>query len=107
VPVSGNSSGSEAESWSSDGGDFGSPFSWIEESSYEDLDYFAEFDVVAAESLPQLEVREVSAPPAGAMAEEHPWRMVVLKHNVGEMSRSGRHRQMGKERSRLRLDQGG
>jgi hypothetical protein len=71
MPVSGNSSGSEAESWSSNGGDFGSPFFWIEESSDEDLYYFAALDVAAAESLPQPEVREVSAPPAGAMAKEH------------------------------------
>jgi hypothetical protein len=65
APVNGNSSGSETQSWSSDGGDFGSPFSWIEESSDEDLDYFAALDVVAAESLPQPEVREGSAPRLG------------------------------------------
>jgi hypothetical protein len=52
VPVNGNSS------WSSDGGDFGSPFSWIEESSNEDLDYFVVLDVATVESLPQPEVRE-------------------------------------------------
>jgi hypothetical protein len=71
VPVNGNSSRSEAESWSSDGGDFGSPFSWIEESSDEDLDYFAALDVVATESLARPKVREGSAPPSGAIAEEH------------------------------------
>jgi hypothetical protein len=97
VPISVNSSSSETESWSSDGGDFRSPFSWIEESSDEDLDYFAALDVAATESLPQPEVREVSAPPAGAMAEEHRRRKVMSKHNVGEMSRSGRRRQMGME----------
>jgi hypothetical protein len=86
VPVSGNLSGSETESWSSNGGDFGSPFSWIKESPDEDLDYFAALDVAAAKSLPQPEVREVSAPLAGAMAEEHRRRKVVSKHNVGEMS---------------------
>jgi hypothetical protein len=104
VPVNDNSPGSETESWSSDVGDFEIPFSWIEESSDEDLDYFAMLDVVTAESLPQPEARKVSAPPAGAMAEEHCRRKVVSKHNVGEMSRSGRHRRMGTERSRLRLD---
>jgi hypothetical protein len=52
VPISGNLSGSETESWSSDGGEFGSPFLWIEESSDEDLDYFATLDVAAAKSLP-------------------------------------------------------
>ena len=91
VPVNGNSS------WSSDGGDFGSPFSWIEESSDEDLDYFAALDVTAAKSLPQPEVREVSAPSARAMAEEHRRQKVVSRHNVGEMSRSGRRRRMGME----------
>ena len=107
MPVNGNSSGSETESWSSDGDDFGSPFSWIEESSDEDLDYFAMLDVAAVESLPQPEVREGSAPPVGVIVEEHRQRKVVSKHNVSEMSRSGRHRRMGMERSRLRLDRGG
>jgi hypothetical protein len=82
-------------------------FSWTEESSDENLDYFAALDVAAAESLPQPEVREVSAPPAAAMPEEHHRRRVVSKHNVGEMSRSGRRRRMGMEWSRLRLDRGG
>jgi hypothetical protein len=63
--------------------------------------------VAAAESLPQPEVREGSASPAGAMAEEHHRRKVVSKHNVGEMSRSGRYRRMGMERPYLRLDQDG
>jgi hypothetical protein len=86
VHVNGNSPGSETESWSSDGGDFESPFSWIEESSDQDLDYFAVLDVATAESLPQPEAHEVSGPPAGAMAGEHRRRKVVSKHNVGEMS---------------------
>jgi hypothetical protein len=97
VPVSRNLSGSEMESWSSNMGEFGSPFSWTEESSDEDLDYFTALDVAAAESLPQPEVCEVSAPPAGAMNKERCRRKVVSKHNVGEMSRSGRHRRMGME----------
>jgi hypothetical protein len=71
VPVSENLSGSETGSWSSDGGEFGSPFSWTEESLDEDLDYFTVLDVAAAESLPQPEVHEAFAPPAGAMTEEH------------------------------------
>ena len=52
MPVNENLSGSETVSWSSDGGEFGSPFSWTEESSDEDLDYFATLDVAAAESMP-------------------------------------------------------
>jgi hypothetical protein len=107
VPVNENLSGSETRSWSSDGGEFGIPFSWIEESSDEDLDYFAALDVATAESVPQLEVREASDPPAGAMTEKHRRRKVVSKHNVGEMSWSGRRRRMGMERTRLRVDRGG
>jgi hypothetical protein len=52
MPVKGNASGSETESWSSDGDDFGSPFSWTKASSDEDLDYFAALNLAAAESLP-------------------------------------------------------
>jgi hypothetical protein len=70
VPVNENLSGSETGSWSSDGGEFGSPFSWTEVSSDEDLDYFAALDVAAVESVPQLEVCEVSDPLAGAMTEK-------------------------------------
>ena len=44
VPVNENLSGSETRSWSSVGDEFGSPFSWTEESSNEDLDYFAALD---------------------------------------------------------------
>jgi hypothetical protein len=69
MPVNGNASGSKTESWSSDGDDFGSPFSWTEESSDEDLDYFAALDLAAAESLPQAELREEFALPVGVIAE--------------------------------------
>ena len=57
--------GSETESWSSDGDDFGSPFSWIEESSEEDLDYFVVLDLAASESLLQSDAREGSIPQSG------------------------------------------
>jgi hypothetical protein len=70
-------------------GDFESPFSCIEESSDEDLDYFASFDVAAVESLSQPEACEMSSPPARAVAEEHRRRKVVSKHNVGEMCEVG------------------
>jgi hypothetical protein len=99
-------SGSESRSFSSDGGEFESPFSWIEESLDEDLDYFAALDVAAVESLPRLEVGEAFDPPVGARVE-HRWRKVVAKHSVGEMLRSGRRCRMGLERTRLRVDQGG
>jgi hypothetical protein len=57
MPVNENLSGTETGSWSSDGGEFGSLFSWTEESSAEDLDYFAALDVAAAESASRLEAR--------------------------------------------------
>jgi hypothetical protein len=87
-------------------GEFGSPFSWSEESSDEDLDYFAALDVATAESSPRLEVGEAYDPPAGVRIERRQ-RKVVSKHSVGKMSRSGRHRRMGMERTRLRVDRGG
>ena len=71
MPFNGNASGSETESWSSDGNDFGSPLSWTEESSEEDLDYFAALDLAAAESSSQPEAREESASLARAIAEDH------------------------------------
>jgi hypothetical protein len=107
MPVNENLSGSETGSWSSDGGEFGSPFSWSEESLDEDLDYFAALDMATAESVPRLEVHKASDPPFGARTEERLRRRVVSKHNVGEMSRSGKRRQMGMERTRLRVDRGG
>jgi hypothetical protein len=62
--------------------------------------------VATVESSPRLEVGEGSDPPAGAGIERRR-RKVVSKHNVGEMSRIGRHRRMGMVRTRLRVDQGG
>jgi hypothetical protein len=52
VSLSINTSGeSDAGLWSSEGGELGSPFSWIDdESSEDDLDYFAALDLAAAES---------------------------------------------------------
>jgi hypothetical protein len=99
--------GSEPGSWSSDGDEFGSPFSWTEESSEEDLDYFAALDLVVSESPLRLDTREALATSGGARAEDSHRRRVVSKQNIGETSRSGRRRRMGMERSRLRLDQGG
>ena len=84
VPASDSLSGSESGSFSSDG-EFGSPFSWTEESSDEDLDYFVALDVAAAGSSPRLEGGEVSDLPPSARIE-HRRRKVVSKHSVGEMS---------------------
>jgi hypothetical protein len=106
VPANDSLSGSESGSWSSDGGEFGSPFSWTEESSDEDLDYFAALDVAVVEFSPRPEVCEVLDPSAGARIDRRR-RKVVSKHSVGEMSRSGRRSRMGMERTRLRVDRGG
>jgi hypothetical protein len=102
--VNENLSGTETWSWSSDGGEFGSSFSWTEESSAEDLDYFAAFDVAAAETVPRLEARGASDSPTEARTGECRRRRVVAKHNVGGTSRSNRRRWMGMEQTRLRLD---
>jgi hypothetical protein len=107
MPVNENLSGSEIGSWSSAGGEFESPFSWAEESSDEDLDYFATLDVAVEEAVPRLEGREASDPSTGARTEEHHRRKVVSKHSVGEMSRSGRHHRMGMELTRLWVDRVG
>jgi hypothetical protein len=69
VPANDSLSGSESGSFSSDGGEFESLFSWTEESSDEDLDYFAALDVAAAESSLRLEVGKAFDPPAGARIE--------------------------------------
>jgi hypothetical protein len=98
-------SGSESGSFSSDGSEFESPFSWTEESSDEDLDYFAALDVATAESSPRLEVGEALNPLAGVRVKRHR-RKVVAKHSVDKMSRSGRHRRMGLEQTFIWLDRG-
>jgi hypothetical protein len=101
VPANDNLSASGSRCFSSDG-EFGSPFSWTEESSDEDLDYFVALDVAAAESSPRVEVGEVADLPSARTKCRR--RRVVSKHSVGEVSRSGRCRRMGMERDRLRVD---
>jgi hypothetical protein len=104
VPANDNLSSFGSGSFSSDG-EFGSPFSGTEESSDKDLDYFVALDVAVAESSSRVEVGEVSDLPS-ARTKCHR-RRVVSKHSVGEVSRSGRRRQMGMERDRLRVDRFG
>jgi hypothetical protein len=106
VPANDSLSGSKSGSFSSDGGEFESSFSWTEESSNEGLDYFTALDVAAEESSSWLEMGEVLDPPAGARIERRQQK-VVAKHSVGESSRSGRRRRMGLERTCLRVDRGG
>ena len=52
VFLSSDASGeSDVGSWASKGGELGSPFSWIDdESSEDDLDYFAALDLAVVES---------------------------------------------------------
>jgi hypothetical protein len=99
-----NLSGFGSGCFSSDG-ESGSPFSWTEESSDEDLDYFAALDVAAAESSPWVEVGEVADLPSARTKCRR--RRVVAKHSVGEVLWSGRRRRMGMERDRLRVDRFG
>jgi hypothetical protein len=101
VPANDNLSGSRSGCFSSDG-ESGSPFSRNEESSDEDLDYFAALDVAATESSPWVEVGVVADLPSARTKCRR--RRVVSKHSVGEVSRSGRRRRMGMERDRLRVD---
>jgi hypothetical protein len=107
MPVNENLSGTGTGSWSSDGSEFGSPFSWTEESSAKDLDYFAALDVGAAESVPRVEARGASKSPTEARTGESRRRRVVVKHNVGGMLRSNRRHRMGIERTHPRLDRDG
>jgi hypothetical protein len=99
VPANDNLFGSGSACFESDG-ESGSSFSWTEESSDKGLDYFAALDVAAAESSPRVE----GAGDLPSASTEYRRRRVVLKHSVGEFSRSGRRRRMGMERGRLRVD---
>jgi hypothetical protein len=65
MPADYSVSGSESRSFSCD--EFGSPFSWAEESSDEDLDYFVALDAAAVEFSLRLEVGEVSDFPSAGI----------------------------------------
>jgi hypothetical protein len=83
--------------------DSGSSVVWTEESSDEDLDYFAALDVAAAEASPRvMDVEVLPGPSAGRRR-----RRAVAKRRVSEVSRSdGRH--CGEvEGGRLRVDGAG
>jgi hypothetical protein len=100
VPADDNLFGSVPECFESDG-ESGSSFSWAEESSDEGLDYFVALDVAAAETSPCVEGS--GDLPSGSTGYRR--RRVVVKHSVGEFSRSGTRRRLGMERGRLRVDQ--
>ena len=83
----------ESASKFSDFGDSGSSVEWTEESSDEDLDYFAALDVAAAEASPRaVDAEVVPGPSAGRRR-----RSAVAKRRVSEadggrlrVSRAGR-----------------
>jgi hypothetical protein len=80
--------------------DSGSSIVWTEESSDEDLDYFAALDVVAAEPSPCVEGSE-GLPGASTGYKRH---RAVAKRRVSELSRSGRRHRSEMESGRLRVD---
>jgi hypothetical protein len=76
----------------SDFADFGSSVEWTEESSEEDLDYFAALDVAAAEASPRAaDTEDVSGPSTGRRR-----RRAVAKRRVS-----------GAEGGRLRVSRAG
>jgi hypothetical protein len=78
--VAGNES-DESTSKFSDFGDSGSSVEWTEESSDEDLDYFAALDVVAAEASPRVADAEVLPGPSAGRRR----RWAVAKRRVSEV----------------------
>jgi hypothetical protein len=70
----------ESVSKFSDFGDSGSSVEWTEESSDEDLDYFAALDVVAAEASPRAADAEVVPGPSAGRRR----RRAVAKRRVSE-----------------------
>jgi hypothetical protein len=90
--------GSVSKCFESD--DSRSSIAWMEESSDEDLDYFAALDVAAAEASPRAEgSEELSGASTGYRR-----RRAVAKRRVSELSRSGTRYRSEVERGRLRVD---
>jgi hypothetical protein len=80
--------------------DSGSSIVWTEESSDEDLDYFAALDVAMAETSPRV-MGDEDLPGASA---GHRRRRAVAKRRVSELSRSDRRHRGEVEGGRLRVD---
>jgi hypothetical protein len=80
--------------------DSGSLIVWTEESSDEDLDYFAALDMAAAET--SLRVVGAEDPPGASTGCRR--RRAVAKRRVSELSRSNRHHCGEMESGRLRVD---
>jgi hypothetical protein len=98
VAADDDSFGSVSKCFESD--DSGSSIAWTEESSDEDLDYFAALDMAAAETSP----REVGAEYLLGVSTRCRQRRVVAKRRVSELSRSGRRHCGEMESGRLRVD---
>jgi hypothetical protein len=82
--------------------DSGSSVVWTEESSDEDLDYFAALDVAAVEASPRVMDVVLLGTSAGRRR-----RRAVAKRRVSEMSRSERRHCGEVEGGRLRVDGAG
>jgi hypothetical protein len=83
--------------------DSGSSIAWTEESSDEDLDYFAALDVAAAKPLPRVEGSE-GLPGASTGYRR---RRAVAKRRVSGLSQSGRRHRSEMESGRHRVDRTG
>jgi hypothetical protein len=90
-----DSFGSVSKCFESD--DSESSIAWTEESSDEDLDYFAALDVAAAETSPRV-VGAEDLPSASTGCRR---RRAMAKRRVSELSRSGRLRVDGTGRREL------
>jgi hypothetical protein len=84
VAVVDDSFGSVSKCFESD--DSGSLITWTEESSDEDLDYFAALDVAVTEPSPRAEGSEELL----GVSTRYRQRRAVVKRRVSELSRSGR-----------------
>jgi hypothetical protein len=80
--------------------DSGSSIAWTEESSDEDLDYFAVLDVAAAEPSPRAEGSEEL--PGESTGYRR--RRAVAKRRMSGLSRSSRRHRSEMESGRLRMD---
>jgi hypothetical protein len=98
VVAEGNSDDSVSKFFESD--DSRSSIVWTEESSDEDLDYFAALDVAAAETSPRVMGAE-GLPGASAGRRR---RRAVAKRRLSELSRSDRHHRGEMEGGRLHVD---
>jgi hypothetical protein len=98
VAADDDSFGSVSKCFESD--DSGISIVWTEESSDEDLDYFAALDVATAETSPRV-VGAEDLPGASTRCRR---RRAVAKRRVGELSGSNRRHCGEMESGRLRVD---